>query len=109
MCISTHKLRFLDISNFIAPGFSHSKYLAAFDVKQQKGLFPYEFVTSLDQLKIPSLPPQEAFFGSIKNTGISDEDYAYCRQVWEEHSMKTLKDCLTWYNNKDGAPFLLFL
>ena len=108
MCIGTHKLRFLDISNFLAPGF-YSKYLAAYDVEEQKGYIPYEFITSLDQLKIPSLPPQEAFFGSIKNTGISDEDYAYCRQVWEEHSMKTLKDCLTWYNNKDGAPFLLVL
>ena len=39
MCISTHKLRFLDISDFIAPGFSYGKYLAAYDIKEQKGFF----------------------------------------------------------------------
>ena len=29
--------------------------------------------------------------------------------MWEEYSRKTLKDFLTWYNNKDVAPFLLAL
>ena len=31
-CVSTDKLKFLDIMSFIAPGFSYAKYLAAFEV-----------------------------------------------------------------------------
>ena len=38
-CVSTDKLKFLDIMSFIAPGFSYAKYLAAFKVEEQKGFF----------------------------------------------------------------------
>ena len=38
--VETTRLRFLDITNFIAPGFSYEKYLRAFNCKQEKGLFP---------------------------------------------------------------------
>ena len=39
-CVSTDKLKFLDIMSVIAPGFSYAKYLAAFEVEEQKGFFP---------------------------------------------------------------------
>ena len=39
-CVSTEKLKFLDIMSFIAPGFSYAKYLAAFEVEEQKEFFP---------------------------------------------------------------------
>ena len=59
-CVSTDK--FLDIMSFIAPGFSYAKYLAAFEVEEQKGFFPYKYVTNLQRLDLPNLPPKEAFF-----------------------------------------------
>ena len=38
-CIQTKRLRFLDICNFIAPGFSYSKYLKAYECSEEKGFF----------------------------------------------------------------------
>ncbi|KAK7087561.1 hypothetical protein V1264_021595 [Littorina saxatilis] len=106
MCVSTEKLKFLDITNFIAPGFSYSKYLAAYDVHEQKGFFPYEYIHDLAQLDETALPPQNAFHSNLRNTDISDDDYAYCQRVWVSEGMTTLSDFLVWYNNKDVAPFL---
>jgi hypothetical protein len=29
-----------------------------------------------------------------------------CQTVWEDNDMKTMKEFLTWYNNKDVVPML---
>jgi hypothetical protein len=39
-CLKTIRLKFLDVSNFIAPGFSYAKYLDAYGIDQRKGYFP---------------------------------------------------------------------
>jgi hypothetical protein len=57
MCIKTEKLKFLDITNYMAPGFSYSQYLKAYKCTEQKGFFPYEWMTSLDKLNVSQLPP----------------------------------------------------
>ena len=106
MCISTETLKFLDIVNYLAPGFSYSKYLAAYKVKETKGFFCYEYIKNLDNLNETQLPPHSAFFSSLKNTNISVDEYALCQRVWVEEGMSTLKDFLVWYNNKDVVPFL---
>ena len=106
MNINTRKFRFLDVINYIAPGFSYSKYLKAYDVEEAKGFFPYEYVKHLDQLKETCLPPKEAFYSSLRDTHISDDDYTYCQQVWAQEHMKTFQDFLIWYNNKDVGPFI---
>ncbi|KAL8562364.1 hypothetical protein ACOMHN_066078 [Nucella lapillus] len=110
ICVASAKLKFLDIINYLAPGYSYSKYLAAFDVEEKKGFFPYEFVRSLEQLNtVTSLPTQAAFESTLKNENIDEKDYAYCTRVWRDNGMKSLKDFLIWYNNKDVVPFLLGL
>ena len=40
------------------------------------------------------------------NANITDEEYQYCQQVWEDNEMSTFKDFLTWYKNLDVIPFL---
>ena len=40
MCFSTNKVRFLDVTNFLAPGVSYEKYLKAYGCSVQKGHFP---------------------------------------------------------------------
>ena len=89
MCIATHKLRFLDINNFLAPGFSYSKYLKAFGLEEEKGYFGYEYITGLDKLKETTLPPQPAFFSQLKNTNITEDEYAYCQRVCKKHTKNT--------------------
>jgi hypothetical protein len=63
-------------------------------------------MTSMDKLNVSQLPPQEAFFSTLKNENISAEDYHQCQRVWEDKDMKTMKEFLTWYNNKDVEPML---
>ena len=46
------------------------------------------------------------FFSRLTNEGISDEDYTRCQAVWRDNEMKTLREYLVWYNNRDMTPFL---
>jgi hypothetical protein len=48
MCTKTEVLKFLDITNYMAPGFSYSQYLKAYECTEEKGFFPYEWLTSLE-------------------------------------------------------------
>ena len=106
MCLSTDKLKFVDICNYLAPGVSYDKYLKAYGCELQKGHFPYEYMDDLQKLEDRVLPPQSAFFSRLKNEGISNDDYALCQAVWRDNGMETLREYLIWYNNRDVTPFL---
>ena len=106
MCLSTDQLKFLDMTNYIAPGFSYDKYLKAYGCEVTKGNFPYEYMDCLEKLDDTMLPPKEAFYSRLKNEGISDDDYASCEKAWRDNDMTTLRDFLVWYNNRDVVPFL---
>ena len=106
MCLSTDKLKIIDMVNFLAPGYSYDKYLKAYGCDLQKGHFPYEYMDDIVKLEDCDLPPQEAFYSRLNNEGISDEDYALCQVAWRDNQMKTMRDFLVWYNNRDVIPFL---
>ena len=106
MCFSTTNLKFLDVTQYLAPGVSYDKYLKAYGCELQKGHFPYEYMDDLHKLEDRALPPQAAFFSQLKNEGISDTDYAACQAVWGDNQMTTMRDYLVWYNNRDVTPFL---
>ena len=106
MCFRTKKLTFLDVTNYLAPGFSYDKYLKAYGCELQKGHFPYEYMDGIGKLEDIALPPQEAFYSRLKNEDISDDDYARCQAVWRDNRMKSMRDFLVWYNNRDVVPFL---
>ena len=97
MCLKTKILKFWDIINYLAPGFSYDKFLKAYGCTLTKGFFPYEWVTSVSKLVCESLPPKEAFFSQ------RIEKRRYCHR---DHDMKTFRDFLIWCNNRDVVPFL---
>ena len=94
MCFSTPKLKFCDIVNNLAPGFSYDKYLKAYGCELQKGHFPYEYMDGVGKLDDRAIPPQAAFFSQLKNEGISDADYARCQAVWHDNGMTMMRDYL---------------
>ena len=104
--VETRRLRFLDITNFIAPRFSYERYLKAYGCELTKGDFPYEWMDSLEKLRCTSLSPQEAFYSRLKGTGLTDEEYALCGRVWLEKNMHTFADFLACYKNLDVEPML---
>ena len=106
MCLSTDKLKFLDVTQYLAPGVSYAKYLKAYGCELQKGHFPYEYMDGIEKLEDRALPPQAAFYSQLKSEEISDADYARCQAVWHDNGMKTMREYLIWYNNRDVIPFL---
>ena len=82
MCFATKKLKFLDVTQYLAPGVSYANYLKAYGCELQKGHFPYEYMDDLQKLEESVLPPQAAFFSQLKNKDISDVAYARCQAVW---------------------------
>ena len=76
MCISNGEFKFLDISNFVAPGFSYDKFIKSYEIELHKSYFPYEFLTSFAKLDHTELPPYDAFFSSLKNCNVLEEEYS---------------------------------
>ena len=77
-----------------------------YECEQTKAFFLYEWVDGLDNLEETLQPPHAAFYSSLKNQNMTNGQYTYCQQVWEENKMSTFKDFLVWYNNLDVVPFL---
>jgi hypothetical protein len=50
----------------------------------EKGQYPYEWATSVEQLKnATELPPHEEFFSKVANSNISERDYAHAKKVFD--------------------------
>ena len=74
-CIKTESLKFLDILQFLAPGYNLKSFFKAFGVSEQKGFFPCDYFIHADQLDETTLPPYETFYSTIKNCNILEEEY----------------------------------
>ena len=72
-----------------------------FDFLTQKGFFPYEYLDCETKLKDTQLPDIEHFHSSLKESDISDEDYARAKNVWEEFGCDTLADYMKLYCTSD--------
>jgi len=107
-CLATTKLKFMDISNYIAPGFDYSKFIKAYEVEQQKFYWPYEWFQNFQRLDEPILPPHEAFYSSLKKENISQEAYGLCQTVWKDKNWTSMREHLEYYNNLDAEPFYIW-
>jgi len=63
-----------------------------FDRLKRKGVYPYDYVDSVDKLAETALPPKEAFYSRLNDENISDEDYEHAKTVWKEFRIKTLEE-----------------
>ena len=106
MCIQTDKLRFLDVMNYLAPGFSYDQYIKAMGVEGEKFYWPYDIFTSMDVLDRTELPRHEEFYSQMKQRNITLEEYEQCKKIWKEKNMSSLRDLLVYYNNEDVRHFI---
>ena len=100
-CINTTHLKFLDIVNYLAPGFSYDSFLRAYKASVKKLHFPYAWLDSVDKLDYDCLPSHE-----LKGCNISEEEYAECQQIWCENNFKTFVEYLELYNSVDVTGFV---
>ncbi|XP_072048929.1 uncharacterized protein [Amphiura filiformis] len=110
-----YEIRFLDSFKFQSAGlgtlvknlssfFEISKYFKDDEKLQlllRKGVYPYDYVNSLEKLQETSLPPKEAFYSKLNDTEISDEDYQHARNVWNTFGMKTMREYHDLYLKSD--------
>ena len=68
---------------------------------KRKGVYPYEYMDSLERFKENKLPPKEVFYSRLTGEGISNEDYEHAKKVWKVFGMKTLQDYHDLYNVTD--------
>ena len=101
MALASDRLKYLDLTNYLAAGTSLRSFYQAYKVKNPKGFFCYEWFDSLEKLNFPELPPRKEFFSTLDRTTISEEDYQHCQQVWKEGDMKCFGDYVKYYNNLD--------
>ena len=67
----------------------------------RKGVYPYDYVTSIDKLKETKLPSKEAFYSKLDDEEISDEDYQHAIKVWDTFDCQTLQDYHDLYLTTD--------
>ena len=58
----------------------------------RKGVYPYEWMNSMEKMEHTSLPPKECFNSTLTMSDISDKDYTHAQNVWETFNMKTMGD-----------------
>ena len=75
-----NKMVFLDSYRFLQK--SLGDVAKTLDCHMKKGIFPYEYVDSLEKLvNTTSLPPKEDFYSSLTQAGITDEEYRGTRRM----------------------------
>ena len=63
----------------------------------RKGVFPYEYVMSHEQLSATQLPPIKTFYNTIKGEACNPADYEYAQQIWKAFNCITFEDYLKLY------------
>ena len=58
----------------------------------RKGVYPYDYVSSLDKFKETKLPPKEAFYSKLYDEEISEDDYQHAINVWNTFHFQTIPD-----------------
>ena len=115
ICNINFEIRFLDsfkflqtslanlVSNLQPVDFINTKH--AFKSKTslltRKGVYPYDYVTSLDKLSEKQLPPKEEFYSKLNDENISEDDYLHAIRVWDTFECKTLRDYHDLYLKSD--------
>ena len=72
-----------------------------FDLLTRKGVFPYEYIDSVDKLDETSLPSREMFYSSLTDETTSDDDYQHATNVWQRFRIETLGDYSDLYLKTD--------
>ena len=71
------------------------------ELLKRKGVYPYDYMGSLERLSETSLPHIEHFYSKLNDTNISTSDYRHEQKVWEEFGMKSMRDYHDLYLKTD--------
>ena len=115
ICPINFEIRFLDsfkflqtslanlVSNLSPDDFHNTKHTFKTNTSllTRKGVYPYDYVSSLDKLSETQLPTKDEFYSKLNDEDISDEDYQHAIKVWNKFGCKTIKDYHDLYLKSD--------
>ena len=115
MCDITFEIRFLDSYKFLQSSLgklvsnlsledlhnTKSEFKKNIDLLSRKGVYPYDYISSLAKLSEKCLPPKSEFYSKLYDEDISDEDYQHALKVWKTFGCKTLRDYHDLYLKSD--------
>ena len=95
MCEITFEIRFIDSFKFLQTSLSNlvsnlqptdfintrRKFKHNTPLLTRKGVYPYDYVSSLDKLSETKLPPKEEFYSKLNDEHISEEDFYHAIRV----------------------------
>lgn len=68
---------------------------------KRKGIYPYEFMDRIDKMKIKHLPKKKYFFSKLTNSTISDNEYNFANQIWNEFNINNMREYTELYLKTD--------
>ena len=91
------------VSNLQPDDFHNTKEIFKENVNllTRKGVYPYDYVSSLEKLSETQLPPKEEFYSKLNDEDISDDDYQHAINVWNTFKCKTIRDYHDLYLKSD--------
>ena len=91
------------VGNLQPDDFHNTKEIFRENINQltRKGVYPYDYVSSMEKLSEAQLPPKEEFYSKLNDEGISDEDYQHAINVWNIFKCKTIRDYHDLYLKSD--------
>ena len=113
--INTDEIIFNDTLNYTAPC-NLSSYLSQWKVTEQKSIFPYQYFSTVEELReCTEFPPIEAFYSSLTGKSVEQDIYDqtkahfnHCRGLPDGHpdKMRHMGDFLAFYNKLDVSPLV---
>ena len=115
-CQITFEIRFIDSFKFLQTSLSNlvsnlqpedfintkRKFKNNLELITRKGVYPYDYVSSLEKMSKTQLPPKEEFYSKLNNEDISDEDYKHAQKVFKTFDCKTIRDYHDLYLKTDA-------
>lgn len=71
------------------------------DLLTRKGVFPYDYLDSMERLAEPRLPSIEKFYNKLTDKNCEPKDYEHAQNVWNFFNCRTLGDYITIYLKTD--------
>ena len=78
------------IENFPSTYKLCNKSTKKFILLLKKGIYPYEYMNSIDRFDEASLPSIDKFYSKLQVKDISENEYKHVKNVWDVFEIKTL-------------------
>ena len=69
----------------------------------KKGVYPYEYIDSMDRFDKTSIPSIEKFYSKLQKKDINENEYKHVKKVWDVFKIKNLGEYHDLYVQADTA------